>query len=85
MQAGLRLGALCTRLSFELNALFQSLFGPLFMNTVHEHCSQDFSNNNNNNNNNDNNNNNKIKSNQIKSNEIKSFKNEIFYNKNFCC
>ena len=28
---------------FGLNALFQSLFGPLFMNIVHEHCSQDFS------------------------------------------
>ena len=28
--------------SFGLSALFQSLFGLLFMNTVHEHCSQVF-------------------------------------------
>ena len=38
-QAGPRLGALCTRPSFGLNALFQSLFGPLFMNTVHKNFS----------------------------------------------
>ena len=33
---------LCTQPSFGLSALFQSLFGTLFMNTVHDHCSQNF-------------------------------------------
>ena len=39
-QAGPRLGALCTRLSFDSMHYFQSLFGTRFMNTVHEHCSR---------------------------------------------
>ena len=43
----------------------ESLFGKMFMNTVHEHCSRGFQNNNNNNNN------------KIKSNEINLIKNEI--------
>ena len=46
-QAGPRVGALCTRLSFDSGHCFESLFGTLFMNTVHEHCSRSFKNNNN--------------------------------------
>ena len=61
-QLGFRVCTWCTQPSFGLSAPFQSLFGPLFMNTVHKFF---FKKNNN-------------KSNQIKSNEIKSFKNEIF-------
>ena len=34
---------LSTQPSFGLSALFQSQFGPLFTNTVHGHCSRDFS------------------------------------------
>ena len=33
---------LCTQLSFDSGHCFESLFGVLFMNTVHEHCSRDF-------------------------------------------
>ena len=35
-QAGPRLGALCTRLSFDSGHCSESLFGTLFMSTVHE-------------------------------------------------
>ena len=38
-QAGPRVGALCTRLGFDSMHCSESLFGKLFMNTVHEHCS----------------------------------------------
>ena len=38
----------CTRLSFDSMHCSESLFGTLFMNTVHEHCSQGFQKNNNN-------------------------------------
>ena len=38
-QPGPWVGALCTRLSFDSVHCFESLFGTLFMNTVHEHCS----------------------------------------------
>ena len=36
MQPEFRVCTWCTQPSFGLNALFQSLFGPLFMNTVHK-------------------------------------------------
>ena len=39
-QAGLRLGTLCTRLSFDSVHCSESQFGTLFMNTVHERCSR---------------------------------------------
>ena len=41
-QPGPWVGALCTRLSFDLVYCFESLFGTLFMNTVHEHYSRGF-------------------------------------------
>ena len=37
VQSGFKVCTCCTQPSFGLSALFQSLFGPLFMNTVHEH------------------------------------------------
>ena len=42
MQARPRLGALCTRLSFDSVLCSESLFGILFMNNVHEHCLRGF-------------------------------------------
>ena len=36
VQPGFRVCTWCTQPSFGLNALFQSLFRPLFMNTVHK-------------------------------------------------
>ena len=39
-QAGLRVGALCTRLSFDSVHCSESLFRTLFMNIVNEHCSR---------------------------------------------
>ena len=41
-QAGPRVGALCTRLNFDSMHCSESLFGTLFMNTVHEPCSRGF-------------------------------------------
>ena len=41
-QAGPRVGILFTRLSFDIVHYSESLFGTLFMNTVHEHCSRGF-------------------------------------------
>ena len=38
-QPGPRVGALCTRLSFDSVHCSESLFGTMFKNTVHEHYS----------------------------------------------
>ena len=37
-QAGPRVGALCTRLTFDFVHYSESLFGTLFISTVHEVC-----------------------------------------------
>ena len=44
VQSSFRVCTWCTQPSFGLSALFQSLFGPLFMNVVHEHYSKKFQN-----------------------------------------
>ena len=38
-QGGPRVGALFTRISFDSVHCSESLFGTLFMSTIHEHCS----------------------------------------------